>query len=160
MKTIELTQNQVAYIDNEDYNKISKYNWGAHKKKGERTYYARTKINGKYVSMHRFILDLGAYRPLVDHINNNGLDNRKENLRLVTDRQNAMNSSPRRNCTSKYKGVSWHKRDKRWEVYIWPKKGKRIYLGGSKDEETAARMYNEAATKYFGEYAYLNKIDG
>lgn len=93
---------------------------------------------------------------LVDHINHNGLDNRKANLRLATAAQNARN---RQKCkskkTSKYKGVCWHKRDKKWTGRILVN-SKSIALGYFEDEKEAARAYDRAARKYYGEYAEPN----
>lgn len=159
MKEIQLTQDKVAIVDDEDYDMLTQYGWYAHRSSGDKRYYAHATINSKTLSMHRFLLGLPPHKPMVDHINNNGLDNRKSNLRTVTARQNAMNVTPRENCASKYKGVSWHKRDKRWEVYISPKVGKRMYVGGSKNEKKAAEIYNNAALDHYGEYAYLNEIE-
>ena len=158
MTEIQLTQGKVALIDDEDYERVSQHKWYAHKKKRSKQWYVRTKIKQKTVTLHRFILDLPKYKPLVDHIDNNGLNNQKSNLRVVTPYQNSLNRKPRTDGTSQYKGVSWHKRDKRWEVYINPKNQKRVYVGGTKCEKTAAKMYNKAAKKYFGEYAWLNPV--
>ena len=91
----------------------------------------------------------------VDHINGNRLDNRKENLRLVTPQQNNMNRKPLKNSTSKYKGVFWDKNRNKWLVLIMIGDKSR-YLGRYQDEREAALAYDKAAKKLFGEYAYLN----
>ncbi len=104
--------------------------------------------------MHRAILN-APKGLLVDHIDGNGLNNRKSNLRLCTFAQNAHNSRPRRNSSSRYKGVCWHKVKKKWTVSIY-KGGKRTYLGYYDDEIEAALAYDRKATELFGEFAYLN----
>ena len=91
----------------------------------------------------------------VDHINGNRLDNRKENLRLVTPQQNNMNRKPLKNSTSKYKGVFWDKNRNKWLVLIMIGDKSR-YLGRYQDEREAALAYDKAAKKLFGEYAHLN----
>jgi len=107
--------------------------------------------------MHREIMDAPAGME-VDHINGNGLDNRKCNLRLATSSQNKRNQrKQRRKTSSKYKGVYWHKRDKVWVVRIQAE-GKEKYIGSYKTEQEAALAYNEAALKYHGEYAKLNEV--
>ena len=105
--------------------------------------------------MHREIME--AKRGIiVDHINRNGLDNRKENLRFVSRSQNAMNSEREGYpYTSKYRGVCLGKRRKKWRAYICVGL-KQKYLGYFYSEEEAAKAYDAAAKKYRGEYAFLN----
>jgi len=91
-----------------------------------------------------------------DHINHNGLDNRKANLRLATRSQNAWNRQKAKiKSRSKYKGVSWYNRGKRWSVRIQVNR-KQKFLGIFEDEIEAAKAYDRAARKYFGEFAELN----
>ena len=103
--------------------------------------------------LHRVLMD-AAEGEIVDHIDGNGLNNRRDNLRICTVRQNAQNRRVLAN-TSKYKGVSWDARHKHWVAAIIVN-GRRIKLGSFKSEAIAAHMYNRAATRHFGEFARLN----
>lgn len=155
---IPLTRGLTATIDAQDFEKISQFKWCA-KKSGSRYYavaYVRGggRSNNKQVAMHRLILDY--YGPLdVDHINGNQLDNRKCNLRIVTRSQNNLNQKKVRKGTSKYKGVYFDKRRKR---YIAEAKlnGKRIFQKSFMTEIDAAKAYDEIAKKHFGEFASTN----
>jgi len=107
------------------------------------------------VSMHRQIMN-PPEGMVVDHINNNGLDNRKANLRIVTHRQNCLNSRPKiKNTTSRYKGVCWEKESKKWRALI-THKGRRISIGRFKNEIDAAFAYDKVAKELNGQYAWLN----
>jgi len=106
--------------------------------------------------MHRVIINAPRHL-LVDHINHNGLDNRKANLRTATIAQNNVNraSYKTKNSPSKYKGVYWSKRDKKWQVQICHN-NKRKHIGQFDNEIQAAKAYDEAAKKYHKEFAVLN----
>lgn len=173
MKEIKLTQGYVAIVDDEDYELINQFNWFP-SKSGNIVYAGRraTKNKKRYnIQMHRLIMGLeSGCKLIVDHINHNGLDNRKENLRVCTQQLNTRNSRKRKDCHSKHKGVG-RKRDSylskttnkityypyKWSATIHVN-GSNIYLGDFKLEEDAARAYNEAAIKHFGEFALLNKV--
>jgi hypothetical protein len=115
-------------------------------------------INTKRTRMHRLILNIDDSL-LVDHINHNTLDNRLINLRQCTRTTNAQNSIKKDyKCTSKFKGVNYRKDRKYWRAYITVNK-KTINLGIFSIEKEAAKAYNEAASRYFGEFACLNKIE-
>lgn len=116
-------------------------------------------VNGKYqnIHMHRVILSRKLERELlpteyVDHINGNGLDNRRENLRLATKATNGANRGKPATNTSGYKGVSWHKRDETWQAFI-SVNGKRIHLGCFDTPELANEAVIKAREKYHGEFA-------
>lgn len=95
----------------------------------------------------------------VDHISGDGLDNRRENLRVVTKQQNLMNTPPSCRNRSGYKGVSWSKRAKKWVASIRVNKKTRN-LGFFDTKERAAYAYDMIAEKIFGQYAYLNRPFG
>lgn len=154
MKTIPLTQNMVTIVDDEDFNELNKRKWSA--AKGCNVYYAvRTSHpTPKTILMHRVIMN-AKKGDEIDHKNNDGLDNRKENLRFCTKSENQHNQISRIGQSSKFKGVGWSKSNRRWISQIRIN-GKRIHLGSFEDEEEAARAYDIAARKYFGEFACLN----
>ncbi len=156
MKQIELSQGKVALVDNEDFKRLSKFNWYIHK--GRNTLYARRNIKprGRKLYMHRDIMK-PLNKTLIDHINDNGLDNRRCNLRFCTPAQNIVNSYGRQNRTSKYKGVSWCKNIKKWEAFVTVNY-KKIGLGYFASEQKAAIARNIAIIKYFGEFARLNNV--
>lgn len=111
------------------------------------------KPGGKHSTVYMHALITGLRGP--DHINHNGLDNRRCNLRPATAQQNGANSRPMRGTSSVYKGVSWHKRDSRWGAQI-TSEGRTRYLGYFTDEIEAAKAYDRAARDVFGEFACLN----
>jgi len=153
---IRLTHGQFAVIDAEDYFRVSQYNWRC-TQDGNR-YYAFTVISLKgrkrKIFMHRFILNAPRHK-LVDHIDGNGLNNRKANLRLCNHTQNARNRRPNSGCHSKYKGVNWQEGNKKWYAAI-TKSYERIHIGCFDNEIEAARAYDKKAKEFFGEFAYLN----
>jgi hypothetical protein len=143
MKEIPLTQGKVAIVDDEDFEELSKFLWFAHK--AGNTFYAvrnSSSIRGKrhMISMHSTILKTSKGMD-TDHFNGNGLDNRRENLRICTHRENMQNQHI--NKTSNYQGVSWSNRDQMWRAYIWVN-GKSHNLGNFNDEIKAAKVYNDA----------------
>jgi len=151
-KIIPLTQGKFAIVDAEDYNWISRHKWCAAKDRG--TFYAHRGSNGRLISMHRAIMR--APKGLMcDHRNHNGLDNRKSNLRLCTSAQNQYNKSPKKDCSSRYKGVILRRDCKRWRGQIGFNR-KRIHLGDFADEIKTALAYDDKAIELFGEFACLN----
>ena len=155
MKEIKLTQGKTAIVDDEDFEEVSKYKWYCHGGYAERVV-ARDGERQTSVRMHVSIMG-GKAGFEIDHINGNPLDNRKENLRHVTGAQNQHNQNARGGGTSKYKGVSWKKTDKRWRSQITI--GGKVYcLGSYKSEQDAAYVYNAWAESFFGNCARLNVI--
>lgn len=153
MIEIPLTQNKVANIDNEDVD-LLQYKWCAVNRNGKHWYAVRQEGQRpfrKHLSMHRVILTkvLGHSNfKIVDHINGNGLDNRRCNLRPVTTSQNLRNQKKQNNTTSLFKGVCWDKKGKKWKASI--------HLGVFDNPINAAKAYDKAALEFFGEHACLN----
>jgi hypothetical protein len=143
-----------AIVDADDYEHLAKYKWYCEQDGNTFYTFRREGRKRKRVSMHRQILH-APKGLLVDHIDGNGLNNRKSNLRLCSPAQNARNKRPAPNCSSRYKGVTWHKYHKKWHVRIF-KSGKSTYLGSFDDEIEAAVAYDRKAAELFGEFAYLN----
>ena len=152
MKKIPLTQGKFAIVDDEDYELVSKYKWCID---GEG--YAVATVNGKQMRMHRLILDAqpGQY---VDHVNMTGCDNKRSNIRICNNSQNHANTRLRSDNTTGYKGVSFIKRDNIFQAKI-EVNGHHMNLGSFTDPKEAAKKYNEAAVKYFGEFARLNIVE-
>lgn len=142
------TDGQEFYFDKEDLNLIKNYIW--YSDNG----YVMAAPTKKKIWMHRLIMNTQE-NCHVDHINSKRNDNRRRNLRQATPQQNRWNSKPNKNSYSSLKGVSWDKRGKRFIACICVN-NKKINLGSFTDKYLAARIYDEAAKKYFGEYAYLN----
>lgn len=160
-KQIELTQGKVALVDDADFERLNQFNWHARKSSTTDTFYAIRNVSvGPYkqrtVLMHREILSVPTGM-FPDHIDGNGLNNQRVNLRVCTHKQNSYNQAGKRGGSSRYKGVSWNKggRKGKWQTEI--KIGdQRIYLGKFDSEIEAAKAYDAAARKHFGEFARCN----
>ena len=126
-KIIPLTQGKEAIVDDEDFEYLNQWKWF-------------------YTS--------DGYE--IDHKNRNRLDNRRENLRICTHSQNMANRRRSKNNTSGYKGVSWDTVHKGWHSQIGGRKINGKTLGLFDIPEDAARAYDEAAKKLYGEFAILN----
>jgi hypothetical protein len=159
MKRIRLTQRKYALVDNADYKDVKKYKWFFHRARNHSGYAARRRRKsdggrGGSISMHHHIMGPGKW----DHANLNKLDNRRSNLRRATDKQNLRNRKKflrLGHCSSRFKGVCWHIKSKRWAAKIVVNK-KQINLGCFVDEETAARAYDVAAIRWHKEFACTN----
>lgn len=158
MKTIELTKGKAAIVDDKDFEWLSKLSWHAAKRK--QTWYAATRIydtnRGHIAYMHRLLT--GAQKgEKVDHRDRNGLNNRRSNLRPCNSLQNCMNKGPLKNKRSRFKGVQFVNKLRKWcaEITVL---GHRKRLGVFVRQRDAAIAYNEAALKEFGEFAYLNPV--
>lgn len=107
--------------------------------------------------MHRQILRVEDSTVFVDHKNANGLDNQRNNIRTCTSSQNMSNRCAPKHNTSGYKGVVKYANRSKFKAKIRVN-GKDVYLGYFHSPKDAARAYNEAAVKYYGEFALLNII--
>lgn len=156
MKLIPLTQGQFAMIDDADYEAVSAHTWHAQKSGGGfYAYRGVKKPNGKWTlqALHQFLMP-GVGR--IDHRDGNRLNDQRENLRPATCRQNGQGSQKKRLGThSRFRGVTWHKRDLKWQAQI-NVNGKDLFLGYFTDEVAAAHAYDSAALLYFGEFASPN----
>lgn len=153
MKEISLTKDLVAFVDDEDFEALSRFKWYEDNGYAVRKPPMENGIRGCNLRMHCEILG----RFLVDHIDGNGLNNQRHNLRPATVSQNGANRRKHRFGLSQFKGVCWHKRDKKWLAYIQVAR-KRMHIGSFDSELDAAKAYNFAATAAFGEFACLNAI--
>ncbi len=157
-RRIPLTQGKFAIVDPEDYEELARFKWFA--MRSRRGLYAIRMVKAsdgsrKKIRMHRAILDVPQGK-FIDHINHNGLDNRRANLRIVTNLQNSWNKRKQKgNYSSQYKGVSWSKRVGKWHTEIYCR-GTKIFIGYFDDEKTAASAYNAKAQELYGDYAALN----
>lgn len=154
-RLIPLTRGKFAIVDAEDYPRLSEYVWFA--EGTSRNCYAARKQGGKSIKMHREVMRAPEHL-VVDHIDHNGLHNRKQNLRLCTFAENCRNTRRTAKSSSKYKGVCWNKRNHKWAAAI-RFENKTYHLGYFEDELAAARAYDKGAKKYHGRFASLNFQD-
>jgi hypothetical protein len=159
MIAIPLNKTQNTLIDAEDIEIVSAYVWHLRKVGKNPIFYAFAKVNGKDVGMHNLLMKPPKGFE-VDHINHDGLDNRrKHNLRICTKSQNIANSRIHiSNKSSKFKGVSFDKKSKKWAAYIRINY-KQIHIGYFANENEAARAYDIKAKEIFGNFAFTNNIE-
>ncbi len=163
MKLIPLKHGKFAMVDDENFDELNKYKWYCSKRtKRANTEYAvrgvwlgKDKSMGKEL-MHRKILSITDRKIHADHIDHNGLNNQKSNLRTCTATENLRNKLSVKNGSSKYKGVYHHKKRNYWvsAIVVNKKSIQKIF----QTELEAALHYNIMALKYFKEFANLNII--
>ena len=151
---IPLTNGDFAIVDKCDFEELSKHKW--YKYKNSNTYYVirkepREKNKQKTIYMHRQIMCTPVGFE-TDHIDGNGLNNSRSNLRICTHQQNNFNRGISKKNTSGFRGVSWNKHIKRW-VAVIHFDNKRLYLGSFKDILLAKNAYISASIKYHGEFS-------
>ena len=159
VKAIPLTMDKFTVVDDEDFEKLNRCKWRALKQilKNRVNWYAiRTGRCGKTVYMHREILGVVDTKIEVDHKDSNGLNNQKTNLRPANHHENQQHSTKQPNCSSRFKGVSWHRG--KWKVQIKLPNQPQSYIGMFDDELTAASVYNAIAKRYFKEFALTNPV--
>lgn len=158
---------QIAFVDDSDYEWLNQWKWFA--RKNRYGFYAGRTMppeikNGKRIRrtqhMHRLLLGIDNTNHLqirVDHVDCNGLNNQRHNIRISTPSQNGANRRKNKGAASRYKGVYFKRKLNKWEVSLQVNKDRK-YIGVFEKEEDAARAYNEAAIKHFGDFALLNEV--
>jgi hypothetical protein len=150
-KKIPIGKDLFALVDDEDYELVSKFNWHKHKSRSYGQYYASSNIK-----MHRLVMDAKPGE-IIDHINGDSLDNRKENLRLCTYSQNQQNTQSRAG-SSRYKGVSYIKRKNLWKG-SFQYEGVHYHCGIFKSEQECALAVDRKRLEVCKEFAVLNFPD-
>ena len=143
MKEIELTRGKTALVDDEDFERVNAYSWHAQNSWSQSTWYAVLSGN-PWISMHRFIMGESNSNRQVLHLNDDGLDNRRENLKIGT------NSDNQHLRWKEAKGYHWESSRGKWKAMI-NLDGKATYLGRFDKEEDAAMAYQEAKQKVLNE---------
>jgi hypothetical protein len=155
MKKYIQLKHGTAIIDEQDFDRINQYKWNSVDNDGTgKRHYATCKIRGMTVYMHRMVMGAQSGET-VDHIDGNGLNNSRENLRFVVPSQNNMNQRVREDNTSGHKGISWCPDREKYQVYINVDR-KRKSLGRYRTLEEAIYVRDQAAKKHYGEFARDN----
>lgn len=167
MKQIAMRNGGAALVDDADYDRLAGRAWRQTMLKGKQTQYAccleyeghgEKNRKPKMVYMHRLILGACAGEQ-VDHVDHDGLNNQRSNLRLCTQSENNANGRKRRGCSSRYKGVTWRKDTLKWQAQAWWG-GVRHSLGSYVSEQDAALAYNRFAGSHYGDgtFTLLNEV--
>jgi len=156
MKLIPLSKGLFTEVDDIDFEWLNQWKWYA-MKSGNTFYAARTSKEREKILMHRLILDITKGKVTPDHIDRNGLNNKRNNLRIATRSQNNINKIKKEKCSSIFKGVCITNDGKKWQAHI-QKDYKQIYLGCFETQIEAALAYNNAAKKLHGKFANLNLL--
>ena len=160
-QNLYLGNDTYTIVDDEDYYWLSQWNWNAVKIKNKiyvkrGTKKAKLKTGVKYeLFLHRVVMQCSDSNLVVDHIDNNPLNNQKSNLRICTKAENNRNTSSHKNSSSKYLGVTYDKARKKWNAQLMVN-GKRVLTKRYTTEIEAAKAYDAAAKLYVGVYANLN----
>jgi hypothetical protein len=163
MKYIDISTkkhpNTFALVDDSDFCRLNQYKWHMLKVRNSNYVSRKNKINGIWVNvfMHREILS-PPKGVMIDHVDGNGLNNQKKNMRLCSHSQNMQNRRKHKLTYSKYKGVVWNKKLNKWQSRILHE-NKRIHIGTFQNEIDAAKAYDKKSKELCGEFACLNFID-
>ncbi len=153
---IPLTKGKVAIVDEADAEMLSQYRW-CYLNVGYAARHERIDGKDRTILMHRFLLCASSDQ-LVDHINGNGLDNRRVNIRLCTKADNQRNQRRNNKNTTGYKGVSFDKARGKYSASIQVF-GTQIHLGRFSTAEEASMAYEDAARQHHGEFAYAHSAN-
>lgn len=159
MREIPLTRGMVALVDDEDYEEVSRYRWTYHRPRHSRAGYAQTSIESaaggwRTVRMHQMVFGPISPHSTIDHVDGDGLNNRRGNLRAASRCEQSWNRRTRIESSTGLKGV-FPTTTTRWIARIgW--QGKRLNLGTFDSPEKAARAYDARARELCGEFARLN----
>jgi hypothetical protein len=158
MKTILLSKGLEGLVDEDDYETVNQYKWFAYRR-GRLWYVARNKPRPRtgngHIYLHHFILGRPPSGKMIDHVDGNGLNNQRDNLRFATSGQNQQNRHFLSTNTSGYRGVTWNKKSNKWQAGIKFQE-KSIHLGLFDTPEGAAYAYDMKAVEIFGEFANPN----
>lgn len=151
----------VALVDDADFEMLSEYSWGIQRSGGGKLYAITVKRSGATrIRKRMHLLVFGITDKEVDHRDGNGLNNQRDNLRPANRSQQCFNQLKNKAArTSRFKGVSWNSAREQWVAQIQVGRS-HPWLGRFEDEKMAAMVYDQAALKYFGEFAKINKMLG
>lgn len=147
MKTIKLTRGQETMVDDEDFEYLNQWKWFA--RKNLYVFYAVRHKDDKAIFMHRVLMNTPKGM-LTDHVDGNGLNNQKSNLRVCTPSQNECNKALQKNNTTGFKGVHKYKNRYLAQIHFG---GKRLHLGSFVKPEDAYKVYCEASKIYHKEFS-------
>lgn len=154
MRAIQLSKGQVALVEDADFSVVAPFKWSAKPiSRAGGGYYAFRTQGGTTIYMHRVLLNAGAGQ-IVDHVDGDGLNNCRANLRLTNASGNMVNRRASSACG--FRGVSRDPRSGRWRAYVYRPLGPRQYLGFFDTAEQAAAAYDKGALRIHGEMARLN----
>ena len=159
MKLIALSQGKFAQVDDEDYDYLMQWKWWAGK--STNVFYAGRNVRNDRlrttIKMHRIIMGYNSHKLCIDHIDGDGLNNQRCNLRFATKPENNMNKKSSIGSSSVYKGVCWDKNSNKWISQI-RRDGRKVYFKRFINEIDAAKQYDIWAKELFKDFAKLNFI--
>lgn len=146
---IQLSSGDKTFVDAKDFDFLNRYKWQLNKNPHKKAYVDRRISEGKKrwrIFLHHAVIGYPLHGLQIDHIDGNGLNNTRENLRIVTPRENCANNKTKINKTSKYIGVYWYRKFKKWSADIWVNH-KKEFLGYYDNEIDAHLAYQEYVKK-------------